>query len=36
MEKIEVKDLIELINKYPNDQQLGTQIRKLVNEIKPK
>jgi hypothetical protein len=36
MEKIELKDLIELIKKYPNDQQLGTQIRKLVNEIKSK
>jgi hypothetical protein len=36
MEKIELKDLIELIKKYPNDQQLGTRIRKLVNEIKSK
>jgi hypothetical protein len=36
MEKMEIKDLIELIKKYPNDQDLGKKIRKLVNEIKSK
>ncbi len=36
MEKMETKDLIELIKKYPNDQDLGEKIRKLVNEIKSK
>jgi hypothetical protein len=33
---MEIKDLIELIKKYPNDQDLGKKIRKLVNEIKSK
>jgi len=36
MKKIELKDLIELIKKYPNNQDLGNQIRKLVNETKSK
>jgi hypothetical protein len=36
MEKIELKDLIELVKKFPNDQDLGKQIRKLINEIKSK
>lgn len=35
MEKFELKVLLELIKKYPNDQDLGKNIRKLLNKTKP-
>jgi hypothetical protein len=30
------KELIELVKKLPNDQDLGKEIRKIVNKIKEK
>jgi len=30
------KELIELVKKLPNDQELGKEIRKIVNKIKEK
>jgi hypothetical protein len=30
------KKLIELVKKFPNDYDLGNEIRKIVNEIKEK
>lgn len=30
------KQIIELVKKFPNDQELGKEIRKIVNKTKDK
>jgi hypothetical protein len=30
------KELIELVKKFPNDYDLGEEIRRIVNELKQK
>jgi hypothetical protein len=28
------KEIIELVKQFPNDQELGKEIRKIINKIK--
>lgn len=32
--KINLEEIVTLVKKYPNDQDLGSEIRKLVNNKK--
>lgn len=33
---MEEKEIIQLVEKIPNDQDLGKEIRKIINKIKEK
>ena len=34
LSKMGEKEIIELVKKLPNDQDLGKEIRKIINKIK--